>query len=97
MQMLLEPLIEAIAMLEQDTCCISMVYWKFSQLQREPRYNEPLSNVPRGVQTSIRESITSKWAFLHTDAMGVSFLLEYGLGIRGRRPDPEREVCQGDC
>ncbi|KAE8895381.1 hypothetical protein PF003_g20648 [Phytophthora fragariae] len=61
---------------EKDACCISMVYGQFSQLQREPRYNEPLSNVPRGVETSIREAIASKWAFLHTDTMGVSFLLD---------------------
>ncbi|KAE9336210.1 hypothetical protein PR003_g12629 [Phytophthora rubi] len=63
-------------MLEQDTCCISLVYWQFSQLRRTAVYNAHIPNVPRGVQTSILASINGKWDFLHTDTMGVSFLLD---------------------
>ncbi|KAE8981917.1 hypothetical protein PR003_g28387 [Phytophthora rubi] len=77
MMNLLQPIVDAIAMLEQDTCSISVVYWQFSELQRSPVYNLRLQNAPRAVQTSILKAIEARWAFLHTDMMGVSFLLDH--------------------
>ncbi|KAE9308801.1 hypothetical protein PR003_g20658 [Phytophthora rubi] len=75
-QTLVEPIVDAIAMLEQDTCCISMVYGQFSQLQLSSVYTERISGVPMNVQSSILASIRAKWRFVHTDTMGISFLLD---------------------
>ncbi|OWZ09766.1 hypothetical protein PHMEG_00017477 [Phytophthora megakarya] len=73
---LMKPFVDAIAVLERDSCCVSMVYWQFSQLRREPIFNQRHSSIPVLVRKKILKSITDKWAFLHTDTIGISFLLD---------------------
>ncbi|OWZ22068.1 hypothetical protein PHMEG_0003286, partial [Phytophthora megakarya] len=43
---LMEPFVDAIAVLERGSCCVSMVYWQFSQLRREPIFNQRHSSIP---------------------------------------------------
>lgn len=40
-------------------------------------YNSCAPLIPKSVQTSILQSIMETWAFLHTDTMGVSFLVDH--------------------
>ncbi|OWZ13683.1 LOW QUALITY PROTEIN: hypothetical protein PHMEG_00012945 [Phytophthora megakarya] len=64
---LLQPLAEGMAVLERESCSISMVYYIFRNTQ----------DVPAEVQQDIINSINVKWNFVRTDTMGISFLLDH--------------------
>eukprot|EP00644_Phytophthora_capsici_P002617 jgi/Phyca11/543299/estExt2_Genewise1Plus.C_PHYCAscaffold_110514 len=78
---LVNPIIGCIAAFESDNCSLSVIYSAFAKLQREPMYADRRrgavpAGVPAGVRTKIRRLVEQRWNFIHTDAMGVAFLLD---------------------
>ncbi|GMF32165.1 unnamed protein product [Phytophthora fragariaefolia] len=74
-QMLLGPLVEAIAMLEQDTCCISLGTGSSASFSVNLAKMIPFRMYPEACKQAFG-SRPLQSGILHTDAMGVSFLLD---------------------
>jgi hypothetical protein len=71
---LLAPIVKKIGLLETDGCSIGMVYATFVHLLKYLRYCRPTFLVDTA--DAILDLIQSRWNFLHTDTMGVGFLLD---------------------
>ncbi|KAE9027351.1 hypothetical protein PR003_g6678 [Phytophthora rubi] len=71
---LLSPIVKKIGVLETDGCSIAMVYQTFIDLLKDERYSNPQYMIDTA--TTIRSLIEKRWEFLHTDAMGIAFLLD---------------------
>jgi hypothetical protein len=71
---LLAPIIEKIGLLETDSSSVSLIYSSFLDLLNHPVYAEPQDL--GDTVSSIKACIEDRWKFLHTDAMGIAFLLD---------------------
>ncbi|OWZ02410.1 hypothetical protein PHMEG_00026040, partial [Phytophthora megakarya] len=70
----LDPVIEALRELESDNCSASRVYSRFRWLLNHPTYGS--DDERTDVQESLVKKIDDRWAFAHTDAIGLAFLLD---------------------
>jgi hypothetical protein len=71
---LLAPIIEKIGLLEKDSSSVGLIYSSFLDLLNHPVYSEPQGL--GDTASSIKACIEDRWQFLHTDAMGIAFLLD---------------------
>ncbi|EGZ17280.1 hypothetical protein PHYSODRAFT_498359, partial [Phytophthora sojae] len=71
---LLEPIIKKLQLLESDHCYISMAYWAFRDLLKQPIYCDPTFLV--STAKAILVQIEARWNKVHTDAMCIAFFLD---------------------
>ncbi|OWZ15609.1 hypothetical protein PHMEG_00010719 [Phytophthora megakarya] len=70
----LDPVIEALRELESDNCPASRVYSRFRWLLNHPAYGTDDDQTE--LQAAIKGHIKYRWNYVHTDAVGLAFLLD---------------------
>ncbi|EGZ08873.1 hypothetical protein PHYSODRAFT_339296 [Phytophthora sojae] len=70
----LDPIIEALRELESDNCSTSRVYSRFKWLLNHPAYGT--DEVQSPIQAAIKGLVDKRWKHVHTDAIGLAFLLD---------------------
>ncbi|OWZ02178.1 hypothetical protein PHMEG_00026302 [Phytophthora megakarya] len=76
---LVKPIVGCIAAFEKENCSLSVIYSAFEKLKRDPAYDlaNPIAGVPPEVQQKIGNLVEELWVKLHTDSMGIVFLLDH--------------------
>ncbi|OWY95281.1 hypothetical protein PHMEG_00034754 [Phytophthora megakarya] len=74
---LLAPITKCMGDFEKDSCCLASVYEGFLWLKHHKVYNKRVKGVRLHTQKRILELLEERWRFLHTDSMGIAYLLDH--------------------
>lgn len=91
----IDPVIEALRELESDNCPASRVYSRFRDLISHPAYGTDDQQTP--VQHAIKEIVQHRWNFVHTNAIGLAFLLDPHTDLDHFHGTDERDTYKQGC
>jgi len=78
---LVRPVVNALAILERDGCCLSMVFDRFNFLKKHDVYRNLVSGVDTEVLSRILQKIESRWEFVRTESISAAYLLDPSKGV----------------